>query len=213
MPRSVADYVRKWKPASDDGYSEHEDITPESTLIFQTARSTPMGEGIWPMPDFGDAICFFRYYEIPKELDPGPSIQGLEDMAASLPGFAMMLYAWNQRKPSFTTEQVLARKSTANEALDALLDEYVRDGYQPDMPDRLGEIANAALTDFEVERFWVLPGDLLELLKFTGNPLTDHFPYDDEADEQAAEARAPVFDLNNAEHRAALKERIWEMFL
>lgn len=220
VAKTVRDYAQRWQEAIEHDtvieIGRDADLTPQSTLFFQSARSTPMGEGIWSMPDFGDAICFFRYSEIPDDLNAlgsEPADDAAEEIAAMLPGFKMMQDSWAQRQPKWTHEQVAARKAKADEALDALLEDFVRVGYQPNMPDRLRTIANAALTDWEVEEIWNLPGDLPELLKFTGNPLTDHFPYDDEADEQAAEARAPVFDLNNAVHRAALKERIWEMFL
>ena len=61
----------------------------------------------------------------------------------------------------------------------------------------------------------MLPDDLPELLKFTGNPLIDLDLYDDDEEAEEAEeaAHAPQFDLNNAEHRAALKQRVDSMFL
>jgi len=43
-------------------------------------------------------------------------------------------------------------------------------------------------------------------LPFVGNPLADYDAYETE---QEAEAHAPVFDLNDPEHRAALKESIF----
>ncbi len=51
----------------------------------------------------------------------------------------------------------------------------------------------------------MLPGDLGALLSFLGNPLADYDAYETE---EEAEAHAPPFDLNNPEHRAALKEHI-----
>lgn len=190
-------------------------ITPESTLFYQSARSTPMGEGVWAMPDFGDAICFFRYVEIPDDLElPKPLDEEVQaEIEAMLPGLAMMQEAWEQRRPKLTDERLLERKALADQALDALLEEFVREGYQPDMPDRLRKVVNAAMVDWEVEEIWVLPGDLPELLTFAGNPLTDHFPYEDDEDKEEAEARAPAFDLGNPEHRAALKERVQSLFL
>ena len=29
-----------------------------------------MDEGMLPFPDFGDAICYYRYYRLPKEFEP-----------------------------------------------------------------------------------------------------------------------------------------------
>lgn len=228
MPQSVEEYARRWRKAVDENKQGDipydAPITPESTLFFQSARSTPMGEGIWSMPDFGDAICYFRYVEIPEDLEPGEPLEedAQAEIAASLPGLAMMQESWEERRPKLTNEQLRERKAKAEQALDALLDEFVREGYQPEMPDRLREVVNTAMVDWEVEEIWVLPGDLPALLKFTGNPLIDPDLYDDEeeddeeeGDEDEAEkaSHATPFDLNNPEHRAALKERVESMFL
>jgi hypothetical protein len=71
---------------------------------------------------------------------------------------------------------------------------------------RLRKIVNHSLLDFELHEVYIFPGDLEALLASFGNPLIDYdaFENDDEAN-----AQAPAFDLNNPEHRAALKESIW----
>ena len=219
MPGSVENYVRRWhaavekQPMGDIPYDAP--VSPESTLFYQSARSSPMGEGIWVMPDFGDAICFFRYVEIPDDLEPPePRDEALQaEIAAMLPGLVIVQESWEQRRPKLTDERLLERKAQADLALDALLEAFVREGYQRDMPDRLRTVVNTAMVDWEVEEIWVLPGDLPELLAFVGNPLTDHFPYEDDDDKAEAEARAPSFDLDNPEHREALKERVQSLFL
>ncbi len=33
-----------------------------------------MGEGMLPFPDFGDAICYYRYFRVPEELKTHESI-------------------------------------------------------------------------------------------------------------------------------------------
>ena len=222
MPRSVEEYARRWQAAlethKDNDIPYEAPITPESTLFFQSARSSPMGEGIWAMPDFGDAICFFRYVEIPQDLHlPEPvDEESQAEMAAMLPGLAMMQESWEQRHPKATDAELLERKAQADQALDALLDEFVREGYQPDMPDRLRAIVNTAMIDWEVEEIWALPDDLQAVLKYTGNPLIDYdadVDEDEDVDEENLEANVPPFDLNNPEHRAALRERIDTMFL
>jgi hypothetical protein len=227
VPRSVEEYVRRWQEAVNT--HKHNDIpyeapiTPESALFFQSACSTPMGEGIWAMPDFGDAICFFRYVQIPQDLEPPTSLadDAQEELAATLPGLAMMQESWERRRPKLSDEELQARKAQAEQALDALLAQFVREGYQPDMPDRLRDVVNAAMTDWEVEEIWVLPGDLSALLKYTGNPLVSYDDeegeegedVDEEADQETLEENAPTFDLNNPDHRAALRERIDTLFL
>ena len=222
MPKTVDEYVRRWETVAAgtevDGLPYDAELTPQSALFFQSARSTPMGEGIWNMPDFGDAICFFRYVEIPDDLEPPKTstpaqAEAQAELAATLPGLALLEASWERRRPKTTEEQLLARQRRAEEALDALLADYVREGYQPEMANRLRQTVNAAMLDWEVEEIWILPDDLSELLEFSGNPLTDHYPYEDEEDQQEAEASAPTFDLNEPAHRAALKVRLYEMFL
>ncbi|HZC06463.1 MAG TPA: hypothetical protein VE338_12575 [Ktedonobacterales bacterium] len=222
MPKTVDEYVRRWETVfagtEVDGLPYDVALTPQSALFFQSARSTPMGEGIWTMPDFGDAICFFRYVEIPDDLEPPKPPTPAEheanvELAATLPGLAMMQESWERRRPQITAEQLLTRQARANEALDALLADFVREGYQPEMANRLRQTVNDAMLDWEVEEIWILPEDLAPLLEFSGNPLTDHYPYEDDDDMREAEARAPQFDLNVPAHRAALKQRLSEMFL
>jgi hypothetical protein len=91
---------------------------------------------------------------------------------------------------------------------DALLQDFVRSGYQPEMGNRLIEIINANSLDLELHDVWVLPGELDRLLELTGNPLADS----DIEDEEAPQVTAPPFDLDNPEHRSALAERMNEMY-
>ncbi len=49
---------------------EDPELTNESCVIFESAHSTPMGECMTALPDFGDAICYYRYYRVPNELEP-----------------------------------------------------------------------------------------------------------------------------------------------
>lgn len=62
------------------------------------------------------------------------------------------------------------------------------------------------MNDFELHEVYVLHGDLEALLSFLGNPLADYDAYENDDE---AEAHAPAFDLNNPEHRKALKESIF----
>ncbi len=80
----------------------------------------------------------------------------------------------------------------------------MRDGYKPEMGERLLTIANTNFLDYELFDVRVLPGDLELLLSEVGNPLVDP----DAGGEEAAAEAAPPFDLNNPEHRAALSYRL-----
>ncbi len=74
------------------------------------------------------------------------------------------------------------------------------------MSKRLQEIVNHWSLDLHLFEVYVLPVDLDALLHFVSNPLADYDAYETEKE---AEAHAPVFDLNNPEHREALKESIF----
>jgi hypothetical protein len=112
---------------------------------------------------------------------------------------------WEHRRPKLSDDELLTRRIAAEQLLDALLEEFVEQGYQTGMSEHLQEIVNESLIDFELDNVYVFPGDLDALLSSLGNPLVD---YDAFETEEEAEAYAPEFDLNNPEHRAALKESI-----
>lgn len=182
---------------------EDTELTNESCIIFESAHSTPMGEGMTAFPDFGDAICYYRYYRVSDELEP----QGhSSDEDALLPGLAILEQSWEHRRPKLSDDELYARRIAAEQALDDLLEEFVQQGYRTEMSTRLREIVNHALFDFELHDVYMLPMDLEALLSFLGNPLADYDAYESKDE---AEAHAPAFDLSNPEHRAALKERIF----
>ncbi len=181
-------------------------MTNESCVIFESAHSTPMGECMTALPDFGDAICYYRYYRVPDELKPQEPREHSSDIDALLPGLAILEQSWERRRPKLSDDELHARCTAAEQALDDLLGEFVQQGYRTEMSTRLREIVNYALFDFELHDVYVLPTDMEALLSFLGNPLADYDAYESE---EEAEAHAPVFDLNNPEHRAALKESIY----
>ena len=140
------------------------------------------------LPDFGDAICYYRYYRFPEELEP-PEPQEQNQ----------------RRKSKLTNDELRARLTAATQALDSLLEEFVQ-GYRAEMSNRLQEIVNHSSLNLHLFEVYVLPGDMDALLHFVGNPLADYDAYETE---EEAEAHAPAFDLSNPEHRAALKESIF----
>jgi len=185
---------------------EDPELTHESCVIFETAHSTPMGEGMTALPDFGDAICYYRYYRIPDELEPQEPQEHSSDIDDLLPGLAILKQSWERRRPKLSDDEHHARRTAAEQALDDLLEEFVQQGYRTEMSTRLREIVNYELFDFELDNMYVLPMDLEALLSSVGNPLADYDAYESE---EEAEAHAPAFDLSNPEHRAALKESIF----
>ena len=70
MARTLQDYHERWQQTMQEGdlskIVEEPDLTNESCIISFSARSTPMDEGMWPFPDFGDAICYYRYVSVPN---------------------------------------------------------------------------------------------------------------------------------------------------
>jgi len=211
MSRSLQEYHERWQKATREWelseIVEDPDLTNESCIIFESAHSTPMGEGAIALPDFGDAICWYRYYRVPSELEPPEPQEHSSAGDVILPlGLEILERRWEHRRPKLTNDQLRKRCAAAEQALDDLLAEFVQQGYQVEMIKRLQEIVNNSLLDFELHEVYVLSKDLDALLSSLGNPLADYDAYETE---QEAEAHAPAVDLNNPEHRAALKERIW----
>src|SRR3974377_1667128 len=92
MPRSLQEYHTRWQEVMKQWnlseIVEEPDLIEESCVIFETAYSTPMGEGMRALPDFGDAICYYRYYRVPDELGPREPQTHSSDLG-DLPGLAM----------------------------------------------------------------------------------------------------------------------------
>jgi len=193
MSGSLQEYHVRWQQAMQQlnlsEMVEDPELTDESCVIFESGGSSPMDEGMLPFPDFGDAICYYRYYRLPKEFEP-PEPQ-----------------EQNQRRRSnLTKDELRARLTAATQALDSLLEEFVQRGYRAEMSNRLQDIVNHSSLDLHLFEVYVLPSDLDALLHYVGNPLVNYDAYETE---EEAEAHSPAFDLNNPEHRAALKESIW----
>ncbi|TMD66647.1 MAG: hypothetical protein E6I91_08740 [Chloroflexi bacterium] len=74
MTGSSQEYHARWQRVLQEGnlneIVEDEDLTNESCAIFESGGSSPMDEGMLPFPDFGDAICYYRYSRLPDELEP-----------------------------------------------------------------------------------------------------------------------------------------------
>lgn len=210
MSGSLQQYHARWQQAMQQWnlseIVEDPDLTNESCVIFESAHSTPMGEGMTAFPDFGDAICYYRYYRVPEELEPREQQGGSSNVGDLLPGLAILKQSWEHRRPKLSDDELQARGVAAKQDLDTLLEEFTQQGYRTEMNTRLREIVNHSLIDFELHEVYVLHGDLEALLSFLGNPLADYDAYENDDE---AEAHAPAFDLNNPEHRKALKERIF----
>ena len=208
MSRSIQEYHARWQQAIQQWnlseIVEDAELTNESCVIFESAHSTPMGEGMTALPDFGDAICYYRYYRVSDELDQQEHSTH-EDVILPL-GLEILQRRWEHRRPKLSDDELQARRAAAEQALDALLEKFVQQDYRTEMSKHLQEIVNQSLIDFELHDVYVLPGDLEALLSFLGNPLADYDAYENDVE---AEAHAPAFDLNNPEHRAALKESIF----
>ena len=74
MTRTSQEYQARWQRVMQEWnlneIVEDEDLTNESCVIFESGGSSPMDEGMLPFPNFGDAICYYRYYRLPEELEP-----------------------------------------------------------------------------------------------------------------------------------------------
>ena len=135
---------------------------------------------------FGDTICFSLSHYISESLAD--------------------LEAQSQLNPSDDSHR--ANLIAAEQALDDLLGEFLEQGYRTGMKERLQEIVNNARTQLEIDEIFVLPDDLAALLSSTHSPFIDYDAYESE---EEADANAPAFDWNNPEHRAALKQHLWNI--
>lgn len=202
MPRTAQEYQQRWHDAMTPGCTQapwDERFSPTSCVIYETARATPAGNGCTYLPDFGDAICFYRYLRIPEELDSAPA-EGI-DVAGLLPDLALQGWSWSRYRSRFSPEEIQRRRSVGEQALDKLLTRYVHEGYRAEMGERLMEIVNATLIDFTLGAVYVLPDDLGALLSRFGNPLADCAGTGD-----AGCAQSIAFDLNAPGHREALAD-------
>jgi hypothetical protein len=133
MSRSLQEYHELWQQTMQEWklgeIVEDPDLTNESCVIYESAHSTPMGEGMTPLPDFGDAICYYRYFRVPEELEPREPQARSSDLADLLPGLAILEQSWEQRRPKLSNDQLRTRRAAAERALDDLLEEFVQQGY------------------------------------------------------------------------------------
>lgn len=166
-----------------------------------------MAEGGYTFPDFGHAICYYRYLQVPTESDLPQ--EDATDLADLLPGLAAIKRVHELfSPPKLSVEELNARLDATVQALDTLLAEFVEQGYQAEMSTRLRDIVNDAEIPWWLHEIFVLLGDLDAVLSFVGNPLMNE---DDYETEEEAKANAPAFDFSNPEHRAALSKRVWLM--
>jgi len=183
-----------------------EELSPTSCVIFEAPRIIPMGEWCTFFADFGDAVCFYRYLRILEELETLPTGDELAQLA---PASALEPSRWGRYRARFSNEEIRRRRYEGERALDKLLERFVREGYQPDMAEKLIEIVATTLIDSDLHSVYVLPGDLSLLLAHIGNPFAEcDFMLDEEED--GAISAAPAFDLNAEGHRQALAERLIE---
>lgn len=198
MTRTPQEYRQRWQNAMTPECTVapwDEELSPTSCVIFEAPRVIPMGEWCTFFADFGDAICFYRYLRIPEELESLPTGEGLAQ--------------WSHYRARFSNEEIRRRRYEGERALDKLLERFVREGYQPDMAQKLIEIVATTLVDSDLHAIYVLPGDLALLLEQCGNPFAEcTFMLDEEED--GATPAAPAFDLNAEGHRKALAERLIE---
>lgn len=70
MAVSVQEYHTRWQ--QDRGWWEENEVTDNSCIFFETG-DTPTAEGWYTFPDFGHAICYYRYWQAPSpaNLSPG----------------------------------------------------------------------------------------------------------------------------------------------
>lgn len=180
MPKPMQQYIDETMALIDTG-RWNETIEPESAVMYYGANSSMTSGGYAFLPDFGHLVAWCRYALVPQEFDTeNPPL-------------------WK-----YSTGELAQRQANAEAGLDALLADFVREGYKPEMAQRLLDINHDNFHEYEIDSVYVLPDDLAELLDNGNNPLVDW----NRDDEDAAKAAAPPFDLSNPEHRALLADRL-----
>jgi hypothetical protein len=206
MTKTPQEYRQRWQAAMTPDCAVapwDEELSPISCVIFEAPRIVPMGEWCSFFADFGDAVCFYRHLRIPEELETLPTGDELAQLA---PTSTMAPSRWGRYRARFSNEEVRRRRYEGERALDKLLERFVREGYQPDMAQKLIEIVATTLIDSDLHDVYVLPSDLPLLLAHIGNPFAEcDFTLDEEED-----GASPAFDLNAQGHRQALAERLIE---
>lgn len=209
MTRTPQAYRQRWQAALTPECTVapwDEELSPTSCVIFEAPRIIPMGEWCTFFADFGDAVCFYRYLRIPEELE---TLATGDELAQLEPASVLEASRWGRYRARFSNEEIRRRRYEGERALDKLLERFVREGYQPDMAQKLIEIVATTLIDSDPHAVYVLPGDLSLLLAHIGNPFAEcDFMLDEEED--GAIPAAPAFDLNAEGHRQALAERLTE---
>lgn len=214
MARTLKVYQQRWcdamNPEGECPTAPWDDpLTSESCIIYEAAQSMPTSEGCSYFADFGDAICFYRYLRVPEELDTTATPASVSAGAArTVPAIETIVANWNRYRARFSTEEIRRRRYEGERALDRLLRQFVRSGYQPEMGAELIEIVNTTLLDFELRAVFALPGDLDALLANVGNPIITCDFCDDEGADVATSSAPPAFDLNARGHREALAEHL-----
>lgn len=210
MSRTLPEYHQRWRDAMTPECRVapwDEELSPTSCVIIETARVIPMGEWCTLFADFGDAICFFRHLRIPEELE---ILSTADDIGPVYPSPVSTLEPsrWDRYRAGFSNEEIRRRRYEGERALDKLLERFVREGYQPDMAEKLIDIVATTLIDSDLLDVYVLPDDLSLLLAACGNPFAD---CDFMIDDAGATPASPVFDLNAQGHREALADRLTKL--
>lgn len=202
MQQELQQYHARWQDNITwfDGTS----LTLEACILFETGDS-PMAEGAYILPNFGDVICFYRYFRAPEK--PQPPMD-LSAVYALTPGLELVHKLYGNRRPKITDEEFDASWGATVQKLDALLAEFVEHGYQAGMKKRLKAIVCDSLSDFQPYRIFVLPDELELVTSYFGDSEI-HVDYDAYESEEEAIEKAGPFDLHNPAHRDALTYWIW----
>lgn len=205
MQQELHEYHEHWQ--RDSMWWEGMDVTIESCILFETGDS-PMAEGAYILPDFGHVICFYRYFRAPEKPQPQTDFA---DVYALVPGLELAHKLYGNHQPQITDEEFDASWGATVHALDALLGEFVEQGYQAGMKERLRAIVSDSLSEFQPYKIFVLPNELELVTSSFGNS-TLHVDYGAYESEEEAEEKTGPFDLHNPAHCAALTNWIWNEY-
>jgi hypothetical protein len=134
MARTISEYRSRWVAATGPdggGTPWDESLTPTACITYESARSTPMGEGCNHFADFGDAICFYRFLHIPEEL--ATTADEVADLGDLLRNFAVLESTWKRYRSSsrFSDDALQYRRAEGERSMHCWSASYAKATKRP----------------------------------------------------------------------------------
>lgn len=194
MAHTSAEYQHAWDPQEPARAHYNRRIIPGTCVLETLAMVRDANLRYVFVDDFGYAVTYCRQ-RLLEDLTP-PHQRGGDES----------LERWIRMRSAFSSDYLATCWQAADEALSALLDRFIADGYTVELGARLREVVNTYGLDLELGEVYVVPQDISALLTQVGNP----FVWWDDAVERPEQERE-TFDFADDRHRAILARRLREL--